>query len=226
MASCGYFKINKAPTNLTNYFEGGFSRDGIDNEHISVIDKSQAILIFITTKYISEVESNSNTSNWCKQEFDYALSKKNTSSIIPIRMEPNLKGLNALNGTIALTLENKSLIDYTSDENFNETIQSLCSRIREIITPISQLIEPSVLESDKDALSLVKNNDTVHSGSPDSLDVELYVRLTCLYLLSACILLLFKITDLIFGIYPQVFNIILMKSFFLSLFLETGTSYY
>ena len=105
----------------------------------SGIDRTQAVLVFVTKKYVDKV-AGTNTRDNCKKEFQYAELKKSAQFMIPVVMEPSMRKTSTWSGAVAMNLGSTLYVDFSSDDNFDEMVSNLCSRIRGIITPVCDII--------------------------------------------------------------------------------------
>ena len=108
----------------------------------SGIDRTQAVLVFVTKNYVNKVAGTDTRDN-CKKEFQYAELKKSAQFMIPVVMEPSMRKTSTWSGPVAMNLGGTLYVDYSSDDNFVEMVSNLCSRIRGIITPICDIIGSS-----------------------------------------------------------------------------------
>ena len=114
----------------------------ITDQMCSGINRTQAVLVFVTKNYVNKVAGTDRRDN-CKKEFQYAELKKSAQFMIPVVMEPSMRKTSTWSGPVAMNLGGTLYVDYSSDDNFVEMVSNLCSRIRGIITPICDIIGPS-----------------------------------------------------------------------------------
>jgi len=108
----------------------------------SGINRTQAVLVFVTKNYVNKVAGTDTRDN-CKKEFQYAELKKSAQFMIPVVMEPSMRKTSTWSGPVAMNLGGTLYVDYSSDDNFVEMVSNLCSRIRGIISPICDKIGSS-----------------------------------------------------------------------------------
>jgi len=80
------------------------------------IENTQAVLVFLTQRYMEKVIGN-NPSDNCKLEFNHAVRKKTNNRMVCIVMEDRMKDTLTWNGSIGMFLGGKIYIDMTKDIN-------------------------------------------------------------------------------------------------------------
>ena len=114
----------------------------ITDQMCSGINRTQAVLVFVTKNYVNKVAGTDTRDN-CKKEFQYAELKKSAQFMIPVVMEPSMRKTSTWDGPVGMNLGGTLYVDYSSDDNFVEMVSNLCSRIRGIISPICDIIGSS-----------------------------------------------------------------------------------
>lgn len=93
------------------------------------IDKTQLMVVCITQRYVDKVRGQDAHDN-CQKEFLYGCTQLSGARMIAVVMEPDMKDTKRWLGPVGMALSNNLYVDYTSDYNFEASINNLCSLIR------------------------------------------------------------------------------------------------
>ena len=97
----------------------------IDKKMADGIDDSASVVVFITKKYMSKV--NTEGPDNCKKEFLYATKKG--KKLIPVLMEVAVQDTSQWSGPVGLNLSTHLYVDMSTDQLINDSISQLKGRI-------------------------------------------------------------------------------------------------
>jgi hypothetical protein len=124
---------------LSTWFDGDRMRGNIREKMTEGINESVCVVVFITERYIQKVAGKGpdGLGDNCRFEFDYAARSKH-GKLIPVIMEKRCLASSHWYGLVSSVMGGALYFDYTSDDNFEATVDSLYAEIRKIVGPTVQ----------------------------------------------------------------------------------------
>ena len=95
------------------------------------IDHTQAVIVFVTKRYMEKRMTTANIQDNCKKEFKYAVRRHTEAKMIPVIMEPEMKDCSKWSGPLAMELGGTLWVDL-SDTAFDSSstgFSRLCDEI-------------------------------------------------------------------------------------------------
>lgn len=105
------------------------------------IDKCRSFVCFLTTGYMDKVTKNDITGH-ASVEFNYTLRRKHPDHMIPVVLDAALLNQSKWTGSCRMALGNRSLIDFSNFDHFDEKIEHLYQSVIKISKAAQNLFAP------------------------------------------------------------------------------------
>ncbi len=119
---------------IKTWFDSEQLSGQILDEMTAGIDRSMAVIVFVTNAYITKVsgEGPKGDKDNCKMEFSYAWNRKTPEKIIPVVMEETCCEATNWKGVVGGTLGNCMHFRFTSEDQLGSCVDSLVEKIQNI----------------------------------------------------------------------------------------------
>eukprot|EP00051_Salpingoeca_urceolata_P001423 m.40845 g.40845 ORF g.40845 m.40845 type:complete len:293 (+) comp11411_c0_seq1:128-1006(+) len=122
---------------LTTWLDEDKMHGDIDLRMSEGIENAQAVLVFVTQRYIdkvagtaSELNPTPNPQDNCKREFMHAVRRKTVEKLIPVVMEPRCKASTRWGGPVGFNLGGHLYVDFSEDLHaMDQLVRLICDTI-------------------------------------------------------------------------------------------------
>ena len=131
-------KVNLAlkAKGIKTWFDSDQMVGDIDDQMVNGIDNTQAVIVFVTQRYMKKVNA-ANALDNCRKEFKYCCQTKTSSLMIPVVMEPRMRDVNKeWKGLLKMQLGTILYADCADDNGFDGAIDRLIGEITKRCKPL------------------------------------------------------------------------------------------
>lgn len=110
---------------IVTWFDGDRMKGDIKDTMINGIENTKCVLVFVTERYRSKVNSSEDRDN-CRFEFKYAVEQKGPQNMLAAVLEPSMKNPKEWKGILGGALGSKLYVDMVDDDESETSFESKC----------------------------------------------------------------------------------------------------
>jgi len=127
------------------WFDAEIMKGNIQEQMCDGIEHSQAVVVFLTDRYIRKVDGEMGDIDNCKYEFEYSFRRRTPARMFPVVMEPRIRRINDWVGPVQGALGGRMFVDfakerYTPDEA-RHVVEGLAAMITKQIIPMKNMLK-------------------------------------------------------------------------------------